>query len=343
MRFIIKENGKILVKNIEPNNCCLDNLKPDQTEKYFCPKHKEFKRRGVFKDGKIEVYLCTNEAVDSTRVWKSKAILLRDFSETFKDIKEELSKDFITTTDRLTHNLKKYNAHCIQASENILDPYSNSSGTKSQIDTIKNNLIQNVNKSSTSLLKIIKNNKLIQAELSVYDRLYKKNNEKLEKLSHSIHRLIKATLSAFWDSFIENNVIIEIENCYEEVNVDYETITVALVHLIDNCTKYTCPHSNLHITFTKSYSNQLKIIFKMLSLRIYDYELKDIFKEGYSGELSCSLSLNGSGTGMFIIKNFIELNGGILKLNTNTNLSKNMKYNGIDYEENIFEITLPIT
>ena len=46
---------------------------------------------------------------------------------------------------------------------------------------------------------------------------------------------------------------------------------------------------------------------------------------------------------MFIIKNFIELNGGILKLNTNTNLSKNMKYNGIDYEENIFEITLPIT
>lgn len=343
MRFIIKEKGKVLVKNIELNDCCLDNLIPNQTEKYFCYKKKEFRRRGVFKKGDIEVLLCINEAVDSTRIWKSKAILLYDFIEPFKDLKIELSKDFITITDRLTHNLKKYNAHCIQASENILDPYSNSSGTKSQIDTIKSNLTQNVSKSSSSLLKIIKNNKLIQAELSVYDRLYKFNNEKLEKLSHSIHRLIKATLSAFWDSFIENNVIVEIENCYDEVNVDYETITVALVHLIDNCSKYTCPHSTLYITFSKLNSKQLIITLKMLSLRIYEYELDQLFNEGFSGELSCYLGLKGSGTGMYIIKNFVELNGGVLNLKTDTNRSKNMKYNGIEYEENIFEIILPLT
>lgn len=342
MKFIIKENGKILAKNIEPNDCCLDNLNHNQTEKYFCDKLKEFRRRGVLKKNDIEVYLCTNEAVDSTRIWKSKAALIVEFAETFREVKEELSKDFITTTDRLTHNLKKYNAHCIQASENILDPYSNSSGTKSQIDTIKSNLTQNVNKSSTSLLKIIKNNKLIQAELSVYDRLYKRNNDKLEKLSHSIHRLIKATLSAFWDSFMENNVVIEIDNCYEEVIVDYETITVALVHLIDNCAKYTCPHTTLNVTFNKVNTDELKITFKMLSLKINDYEITELFNEGYSGELSCSLGLNGSGTGMYIIKTFIELNGGRVNLISDNNPSKNMKYNGIDYEENIFEITLPI-
>ena len=81
----------------------------------------------------------------------------------------------------------------------------------------------------------------------------------------------------------------------------------------------------------------------MLSLRIYEYELDQLFNEGFSGELSCYLGLKGSGTGMYIIKNFVELNGGVLNLKTDTNRSKNMKYNGIEYEENIFEIILPLT
>lgn len=341
MKFILKENGEILAKNIEVNNCCKNNSNLTNTEKIFCTKFNENRRKGIFKKENIEIYLCTNEAIDSTRHWKSEANLIYNFAQSFKNVKNELSKEFNTTIDRLTHNLKKYNAHCIQASENILDPYSNTSGTRSQIDSIKNNLTQQTSKSSTSLLKIIKNNKLIQAELSVYDRLYKKNNDKLEKLSHSIHKLIKATLSAFWDSFIENNVTLDIDNCYDEVYVDYETITVALVHLIDNCTKYTCPHSTLNITFAKINTSQLLIIFKMLSLKINEYEEQEIFQEGYSGEIACELGLNGSGTGMFIIKNFIELNDGVLNLKINSNNQKNMKYNGIEYEENVFEIIMP--
>lgn len=341
MKFIIKRNNKIIAKNINQKDCCLVDIKFQNTEKFFCVVCSKTCRRGVFKEGSVEIILILYESIDSSKLWRKQAQLLVDFSPVFQDVKNELESEFIITTDRLTHNLKKYNAHCVQASENILDPYSNSSGTKAQIDAIKNNLIQNVTKSSTSLLKIIKNNKLIQAELSVYDRLYKNNNSKLEKLNHSIHRLIKATISAFWDSFLENSVEIEICNCYDEVFVDYETITVALVHIIENCTKYTCPHSSLKIEFFNLENNRLKIIFSMLSLKIIEEEKDEIFKEGISGENSCKHELKGSGIGLFLVKKFVELNEGEIILRINTNLSKNMKYNGIEYEENHFEIILP--
>lgn len=341
MKFIIKEYNKIIAKNINQINCCLSDLKFENTEKFFCKECLKTSRRGLLKVGVLEIILISFENVDSSKLWKKKVQLLVDFAPVFQDLKKELTEEFITTTDRLTHNLKKYNAHCVQASENILDPYTNSSGTKAQIDTIKHNLTQNVSKSSSSLLKIIKNNKLIQAELSVYDRLYKNNSNKLEKLHHSIHRLVKATISAFWDSFLENSVEIEIDNCYEEVHVDYETITVALVHIIENCSKYSCPHSILKIGFQDVENNKLKIIFKMLSLKILEEEKEDIFMEGISGENSCKNELNGSGTGLFLVKKFIELNEGEIVLKINTNTSKNMNYNGIEYQENHFEIILP--
>ena len=153
--------------------------------------------------------------------------------------------------------------------------------------------------------------------------------------------MIKATISAFWDSFLENSVEIEINNCYDEVLVDYETVTVALVHIIENCTKYICPHSILKIEFQNLEKNRLKIIFSMLSLKILEEEKNEIFKEGKSGENSCKYELNGSGTGLFLVKKFIELNEGEIILRINTNTSKNMNYNGIEYQENHFEIILP--
>lgn len=341
MKFIIKEDSKIIAKNISHLDCCLINIGHEKTEKFHCDICLKESRRGVFKNGLFEITLISTENLESSKLWKKQAQLLINFAPVFQEVKKELSEEFITTTDRLTHNLKKYNAHCVQAAENILDPYSNSSGTKAQIDTIKNNLTQNVSKSSSSLLKIIKNNKLIQAELSVYDRLYKNNNNKLEKLNHSIHRLIKATISAFWDSFLENTVEIDIKNCFDEVYVDYETITVALVHIIENCTKYVCPHSVLQIDFKTIDSSMLKIEFKMLSLKIFEDEKEEIFLEGKSGELSCKYELNGSGTGLFLIKKFVELNEGEIKLIINSNPSKNMNYNGFEYQENYFEIILP--
>jgi light-regulated signal transduction histidine kinase (bacteriophytochrome) len=341
MKFLIKENNKIIAKNINQIDCCLIDIQYNITEKFYCNVCSKKSRRGAVKEGLIEIIFISYDNIDSTKLWRKQVKFLFDFVPVFQGFKNELEAEFIASTDRLTHNLKKYNAHCVQASENILDPYSNSSGTKAQIDTIKNNLVQNVTKSSISLLKIIKNNKLIQAELSVYDRLYKNNNGKLEKLNHSIHRLIKATISAFWDSFLENSIEIKINNCYDEVFVDYETITVALVHIIENCTKYICPHSILKIDFNDLEKNRLKIIFSMLSVKILEEEKEEIFKEGISGENSCKYELKGNGVGLFLVKKFIELNDGQIILRINTNVSKNMSYNGIEYEENHFEIILP--
>ena len=341
MKYIIKQAGKIIAKNLSSKDTRFDDLELGKTQKYLDVSSNKFRRKGYLKVDDTEIFLCVDEAVDSTRIWKTKAEAILSFVEIFKNIQRDNFRDFTTTTDRLTHNLKKYNAHCIQASENILDPYGNTSGTKAQIDTIKSNITQDITKSSMSMFKIIKNNKLIQAELSVYDRLYKKTNEKPIRQLHSIHKLIRATLSAFWDSFLEKHINIEIENCYDEVYVDYETMTVVLVHLIENCSKYVCPKTTLNITFKREEYNTLKTTFQMLSLKIEESEKDEIYKEGYSGRLSCDLSLNGSGTGLYIIKEFINLNRGTFKVIINNNPSKAIVYEDIQYEENIFEICLP--
>lgn len=343
MKYILKEKGVVVVKNVDHGKCCCDEVKSNATEKTLCPIYNEQRRRGIIVKDEIELYFCTNKDIDSSKLWKKSAQMLIEFLDTYKEIRNELTKEFIKTTDRLTHNLKKYNAHCVQAAENILDPYSTSSGTRGQIETIKQTISQDLIKSSQSFLRIIKNNKLIQAELSVYDRLYKTSKGGLQKISHSIHRLLRATLSAFWQSFLETNITIELQNCYEEIFVDYETITVAFVHLIDNCTKYVLPYSTINITIERQGYNRLKVSFRMLSLSIREHEKELIFNEGYSGELACEKSLNGSGIGMYIIKYFIELNDGTIEIRNNTNPSKNMTYDGIDYQENIIEVVLPLS
>jgi signal transduction histidine kinase len=134
-------------------------------------------------------------------------------------------------------------------------------------------------------------------------------------------------------------VNIELAECRREIFVDYETFTVALVHIIDNCTKYICPHNTLKISFSDVSKTQLKISFNMLSLRIYKHEESKIFLLGYSGDLSKELELNGSGTGMHIVKTFIELNNGVIVCKINR--AKTMKFNGVDYDDNTFEVIVP--
>jgi signal transduction histidine kinase len=338
--FSLKKAGKLFYKTFEQGDCSFANCPLGKTEKIYCKKFNEERRRGIVIKKDYELYMCTNEEIDSSKIFKNKAEAVLEFAPLMLQIKDNLAHDNKVVIDRLTHNLKKYSAHCIQASENILDPYANTSGTKGQIESIKKNINNSIEKTTQSFLKIIKNNKLIQAELSVYDRLSKKElNKNIDKSHHSVHKLIRATLSAFWDSFMENNVKIELSECRKEIFIDYETFTVALVHITDNCTKYICPHNTLKITFSDVSKTQLKISFSMLSLRINEHEETKIFQLGYSGELSKELELNGSGTGMHIVKTFIELNNGVI--NCKINRAKTMKFNGVDYDDNTFEIIVP--
>jgi hypothetical protein len=112
MKFIIKEDSKIIAKNIGHLDCCLINISHEKTEKFHCDTCLKESRRGVFKNGLFEITLISTENLDSTKLWKKQAQLLISFAPVFQEVKKELSEEFITTTDRLTHNLKKYNAYC---------------------------------------------------------------------------------------------------------------------------------------------------------------------------------------------------------------------------------------
>src|ERR1019366_5160024 len=122
------------------------------------------------------------------------------------EMEAAVMKESTANSDRLLHNLTTYNAHCLQASENIVDPDSTYSGARGQMDLIKRNFDTDPNSVAQSLLKIIKYNKLTQAEISVYNRLYKAKGSLMDKLNHNIHRLIRSALSVNWESFMEDHI-----------------------------------------------------------------------------------------------------------------------------------------
>lgn len=142
----------------------------------------------------------------------------------------------------------------------------------------------------------------------------------------------------FFNDFNEKDVYIDIEEYYEKVYVDFESVQVAIYHIIENAAKYIAPKTNANITFKIEKHTQY-IIFAMTSLYINQDEEFEIFNEGYSGIVAKQLKKAGKGIGMYRAKRLIELNNGTLTVEA----GEAIKINGIDYANNKFIIALPIS
>jgi K+-sensing histidine kinase KdpD len=120
--------------------------------------------------------------------------------------------------------------------------------------------------------------------------------------------------------------------------LDFETIRVALYHLIDNTSKYILPDTQLRIKFSAG-EHKFIVSFEMISMEIKEHELEDIFNEGISGENAKKVKKNGDGLGLPIIKTILKLHHTNLKIFPNLQPSFNSKYDGVNYVRNLFEIT----
>src|SRR5690606_12409813 len=97
--------------------------------------------------------------------------------------------------------------------------------------------------------------------------------------------------------FTNNKVYVEVDEFHGKVKIDYETIQVAIYHLIGNAAKYTKPDSTVNIKFSEG-NEDIKVLFIMKSIHIETSEKEKIFNEGYSGINSKKMMKHGDGIGM---------------------------------------------
>lgn len=294
----------------------------------------------ITEHGTVLAVTSDQDYINSSKKFTSTLELLASTLETLQTIAKEIQDKINVNTSRLLHNLTTLNAHNIQEIYSLVPQDSLSKTAAGQQVTVVEKIVRSEPRDTAfALLRIAKNNAAMKTEFSVFNKLFD-SNPRLEKKSHNVHKVLMNILYLFFPDFTDKHVIVNI-SCPENIMAffDYESIHVALYHLIENAVKYVKPHTELMIDILPE--NQfVVIIFKMTSLRISEDEKRSIFNEGFSGEIARKTGKSGSGIGMTRAKNILEINGG--SLSADIDASTLHEFFGVPYQQNAFKIELSI-
>ena len=337
---LINKDGVIIFSNL-----------PDQFEFYFssCENKNTVIEKCIFiskkaRNGKIEsdegiTYLLTydKEIVSKPRFFKEKLQIYSEYLTEINSVKNKLTQDIQANNRRLVHNITSFNAHNIQELYLLVPEEKLSQDFRSIKETIKTFLLANPDAVADAFLRIAKNSIAMKAEFTVFKKL-DGGTETLQKQPHSIKKVILTVLHVFYQDFKELDVHVSVEDSTQLLKFDFETIRVALYHIIDNTVKYIKPDSQLRIRFSEIKDESFSVILDMLSMEIKEEETQQIFNEGYSGINARKSGKDGDGLGLYIVNRILKLNDAELLVNPNQKPMYIAKMNGIVYEKNVFEI-----
>ncbi|WP_066219819.1 ATP-binding protein [Formosa haliotis] len=337
---ISDKDENIISQNLE-NDCvnCFANC--NSSGKLFseCPIYNQNRRQGKIINNKGTTFLCCG-TTKTTKLFKEKLEALSyayyDLIIPREQIISEIKKSEQKKVNRLVHNLTSINAHNIQEIYDLIPQDVLASNWRTQVEFIEKELVSKSNKASMMFLRIAKHNIHMKSEFSIYRKLDRDDNANLEFKGYPIRIVLLNVLHTFFGDFTSKNVYVNVSDYYGKVLIDYETIQVALYHLIENSSKYTKTDSTIYIDFKEDNDNVI-ISMEMISLYIPESERKKIFQEGFSGTSAKKLGKSGDGIGMWRIKQMVELNKGEIEINFGNTIEN---YRGIDFSKNIFNFKL---
>ena len=237
------------------------------------------------------LYLCTNEATKSTRLFREKIRAFSEIVPLVKQVQEDTIREVQDKSHRFIHNLITLNAQTIQAIYRVVPQKCFGQKNREALMRIVSGKLAHSMEQTTSLIvDILKTVNLEKTEFSVYAKLF--DGEPVRRRSYPIHRIFMLVMNTYWDALKDKRVAVSIGGCKDRVMVDYDTIAASLVHLLDNATKYVCPGTKLIISFRGSLET-VNLIMDMVSLRIQHDEINNIFYEGYSGREPKKIGLQG--------------------------------------------------
>ncbi len=287
--------------------------------------------------GKIFAFSNDPDYIKSSQKFKNTAKCILSAIGYINEIAAEQREINNKNTTRLIHNLTSLNAHNIQEIYSLIPQEEISGKMKGHVEYVKNTIKQNPLEASKVLLRLAKNNAAMKTEFSVFKKLFNARPE-LRPSFHTVHKVLMNVLYLFFPDFTDKAVDVVVDRSDAIAFFDYESMHVALYHMIDNAAKYTKPNSKLYINIVAG-SPSLTLIFRMCSTKIQPGEREKIFDEGFSGEIPISAGKSGSGIGMSLVKRIIDSNNGGITLRTHDETEEH--HFGIEYQINEFVVRLP--
>lgn len=278
-----------------------------------CPKYGGERRQGKISNTKGIIFLC--DKTKTTKLFRDKlealSYAIYDLQIPRKQFELEAKQIEQQRVNRLIHNLTSLNAHNIQEIDDFIPQELLASNYKDLLNFLQEQIANDSKSAAYMFLRIAKHNVHMKSEFSIYNKLDRLNAE-LKPTLNPIRKVILNVLHTFFIDFNNQNIYVYVSDFKGRVKIDYESIQVALYHLIENATKYTMSNTKVEITFDER-AYEVDVNFKMTSLYLDDEEVEKIFSEGYSGKVAKECKLNGDGIGMWQINRMLALNNGSVK------------------------------
>jgi hypothetical protein len=339
MYYIIQNTSGVIIESNIDNTQIKESLLSCKVkfERVECNIKKQYRRQCFFQLGNFNYFLCSYDQNITNRIFKFYQHAFSILSKIIEDVNNTIQSVEKQKTRRLKHNIVTHNTNILQEIYQLI-PQESFKNQKNHLVVIENLLRGDMRKTALMCLKILKFSNLMKTEFIVNDML-ENDNPYLDFGVHPIHKVLLLTLNPFWIEIVEKSVYIEMDSCVDFVQIDYNSISVALSHIFDNTAKYIMPHSTLNIHFL-NLNTKVSIHIEMHSLKVEDEDKLSLFEEGYSGVWAKKLELDGNGIGMHVVEKLIALNNGTIKFETNIDKNKNMSFDGVPYERNRFVIEL---
>jgi K+-sensing histidine kinase KdpD len=183
-------------------------------------------------------------------------------------------------------------------------------GFSSQKEAISAFLKNKPEVSAELFLKSLKNAAAVKSELAVFQKLYDPSPT-LKFGNHEIHRVILNVANYFFQDFADQQIRLVIESSNVKLRLDYESMQVALYHILDNAAKYSLASSEVRVTFKDD--GDFIVCFEMTSLAVAGHERAKVLLDGFSGDQAKSASKAGQGLGMSLIADLLRLNNAALE------------------------------
>ena len=338
--FHIKDSSeKIIAENLTPDcKSCYNLCNTIGNVINECPIYGGIRRQGKINNTKSTTFLCC-DTTKTTKLFREKLEALSyaylDLVITKNEIEEKTRKIEQQKVNRLVHNLSSINAHNIQEIYDIVPQDILSSNWKNQLEYIEKEIKLHPKKTALMFIRLAKNSIHMKSEFSIYRKLDRDEIASLEFKTYPIRIVFLNVLHTFFADFNVNGIYVNVNDYFGRVKIDYETIQVALYHLIENATKYVKHYSEIEISFEEPRSNEVLVNIKMRSAYVEPTERNSIFNEGISGSVAKKMKKNGDGIGMWRIRQMLKLNNGDITVEFGDIIEE---IGGYEFADNIFTL-----
>jgi signal transduction histidine kinase len=340
--LLIDTAGGKLLSQIDPGcERCLEGCRVESELTMSCGKPGPRRRGRLTSEAMGTAFLCSSEADDlsSSKRFRVKLSLLHGTLPMAIDVRNSARAEGSKNASRIVHNLRTLSGRVSLEIYSLANQESLTTDAQSQLNALKDNIAANQEETASTLLRLLKNSQAMSNEFAVLERLDSHRSNDIKPLWHKIHKVVKNSVSLFFQDLQQKSIKINQSNCDHEILVDYETFSAGFYYVLENACKYSAHSSSIAISFDVDNVGALILRLYMNSLEVRHNEADKIFNEGYSGEVAKARKLNGKGLGMFLARELFQINGIGVQFYPGVGMKNGLKE--MAYAQNTLEIIFP--